>query len=58
MTPGELHIIKEALEACQFEFTTLIPRLTQPYRQNAQSCKGMATEALAIINREVEEKKP
>ena len=38
-----------ALEMCQIEFITLAPRLTEPWRENANECAKAAKEALEAL---------
>lgn len=35
-----------ALKACHYELLTLAPRLSEPYRKNAQACVDMAKAAM------------
>jgi hypothetical protein len=38
-----------ALEASEYEFTTLIPRLQPAFRKNAEACKALCREALNAL---------
>ena len=43
--------IRTAMEAALFEFTTLVPRLSEPYRANAKACIVRLAEALEELKR-------
>lgn len=53
MTIDELRDVKQAVEACRYEFVTLSPRLTEPFRRNAEACIGLCDDALLKINDEL-----
>jgi hypothetical protein len=43
--------IRTAMEAALFEFTTLAPRLSEPYRKNAKALIVRLAEALEELER-------
>ena len=42
----DIEKIKRALEASEYEFTCLMPRLTPQFRKNAEACRELCREAL------------
>ena len=50
-THTEVEVIEALVTAArtaQFEFITLIPRLTEPYRKNAQECVNLLKAAIKL----------
>lgn len=46
LTQAQEQALIDALRTCRFELQTLVPRLGQPFRKNAQACVDKATAAL------------
>ena len=49
MTDKEAGKVLHALRQAQIEFTTLVPRLPQPYRNNIQGCADDCKTAIKVM---------
>ena len=42
----KIELLRKTLEACQYELTTLSPRLTPTFRKSVEAVREMARDAL------------